>query len=264
MKKITAALLLACTCACASEVQESSVKETDMNITIDTGYGGFRVCFSTPENSDHAEIECVREDRKPFLEKTTLSTDYDAYILYDLCAYTAVSNDWYGQMRVSVSFFDEKGKLIAKEYSDAFEVTDYFCEEETRSIEGREPYIFSFTSGQTSYKQTYQDDITSCTVIFDDEVSFDAVYYDKNEKEHEISRNLTESEIRKLTEFLQSGMLVRKPVRDPSVIMLDGSTPAYYHLTLADSDSNEERWYLFEAEKDRQDELADFLKELCR
>ena len=260
MRRVTAALLLACTCACTS----GAMKETDMNITIDTGYGGFRVCFDMPENNDHAEIECVRENQKPFKERSVVSTDYDAYDLYGLCAYTAVENNWYGTMKVSVSCFDEKGKLIAKDYSEPFEVTDYFCEEETRSVEGRKPYVFTYTSEQTSYMQRYQDEVVSCTIIFDEDVSIDAVYYDRQEEENEISRILNESEIQKLNEFIESGQLVRKGISDPSIHMLDGSVPAYYHLTLTDSDPNEDRWYHFEPEKSRQDELTDFLKELCR
>ena len=264
------ALLL---CACQSGIVSETVSETvnepasgenGMNIAIDTQYGGFAVRFEAPENTYETEITLCKEDGSGFETSPAISESGSYYNLYDLCAYVAASNDWYETMRISAKAKNAAGEVIAETLSEPFDVKDYFVKEETRSIDGRQPRIFSYAAESHMYVPEYQNEMTHCTAVFDDDtVTLSGVYYNAKGKRKEIEGSLNKEEADQLLKYIEAGQLVRKRVRDPSFIILDESTPASFHLTLADGDRLEDRWYDFAIEKSRQDELLAFLTELC-
>lgn len=271
MKKayFLSALLLLSGCASPlpqdGENTEEPVMENHETITIDTQYGGFRLRFNIPENAARTVLRAVRPDGSEFKESTEVQVSYDSYDLFDLVAYTAANNDWYEDMKIRLRHLDQQDQIIEEEYSEAFHVTDCFCKEETRSVNGREPYVFSYSSEGHMYIPERSDEIDACTAVFRNEsTEFSAVYYDARGGRKEIERSLNKAETETLLDLIQSGQLIRKDVRDPAFEILDGSTPASYHLTLKDSDRLEERWYEFEIEKSRSDELMAFLLSLCR
>lgn len=262
-------LLCACQSGTVSPTENETVntpasEENGMNIAIDTQYGGFALRFEPPENTYETEITLCKEDGSGFEISPAISESGGYYNLYDLCAYVASSNEWYDTMRVSAKAKNAAGEIIAEMMSDPFQVTDYFVKEETRSIEGRMPRIFSYATESHMYVPEYQNEMTHCTIVFDDdEVTLSGVYYGSNGRRKEIESVLSKKEADQLLQYIQAGELVRKRVRDPSFIILDESTPASFHLTLADGDRMEDRWYDFTIEKSQQDELLAFLTELC-
>lgn len=236
-----------------------------MNVQIDTKFGGFMLRYGAPEGTAESLIRAVKADESDFQKITEVAGSPGSCDLWDLVAYSAQNNNWYEDMKIRVSCVDENGQLIAEDYSEAFAVTDYFCEEKTREIKGRKPHVFSFTNARMMYIPQYSDELDSLSVIFEDEgVRLNADYYDQSGKKKEIGRNLTQKETETLLCYLEEGQLVRKKVNDPSIMILDGGTPATYQLTLKDGDRLEERWYIFHIEKSRQDELMAFLLSLCR
>ena len=264
------ALLL---CACQSKTADGTVSETvnspaseenSMKITIDTQYGGFALRFETPENTAETEITLCKEDGSGFAISPKITESGGYYNLYDLCAYVAASNEWYDTMRVSAKAKNAAGEVIEEMMSDPFQVTDYFVKEETRNVSDRKPRIFSYAAESHMYVPGYQNEMTHCTVVFDeDEVTLSGVYYGSSGRRKEIESTLSKQEADQLLQYIEAGQLTRKRVRDPSFIIMDGSTPASFHLTLADGDMLEDRWYDFTIEKSRQDELLAFLTNLC-
>lgn len=270
MKKIICALMSVLLCAgCAGHTEETnepdvSGKENNMNIALDMQYGGVRLVFDMPDGARQAALSACRPDHSPFKVSTEITTDYDAYLVGDLTAYTAYANDYYGEMCIHVRYLDEAGKKISEGFSEVFKASDYYPPEETRSVKGRSPRIFSYTSESTMMQKTGTDMIEACSVIFDEDgASFSATWFDFRSNRKEIEKQLSDEQTAKLKELIESGELIRKKPSDPAIIMLDGTTPERYQCTFTDSSRAEENWYLFEAEKSRQEELMAFLKSLC-
>lgn len=272
-KRIVCAGFALALCACQSAAVSETVSETvnapaaeenGMKIAIDTQYGGFALRFEAPENTYETEITLCKEDGSSFEISPLISESGGYYNLYDLCAYVASSNEWYDTMRVSAKAKNAAKEVIAEALSEPFSVKDYFVEEETRTVSARQPRIFSYAAESHMYMPEYQNEMTHCTIVFDDdEVTLSGVYYGSSGRRKEIESTLSKEETDQLLQYIEAGQLVRKRVRDPSFIILDESTPASFHLTLADGDRLEDRWYDFSIEKSRQDELLAFLTELC-